>query len=271
MKKVKMNEKEEIYVINQPKHIIASLILMDTPYPLEKSVHESLFKLGKISDLIFIFSQQHFPVETASIRKDKFTTLYQGCAFMETGNSGLAEGVMKLLLYCQEVFDKHLGYNITLCSQLGNITDITTENIVKLQSSAIVKPVFKASRLSAEELYEFYKDSQKEKEVRSMDDFCMNIIFSKILGEEFTGTTDCRYCTWKSESPIMFFKNGVIKIILDKVSQDEYKNIVKTFTDPDIRYLFANLTELCGISNINYNIDDLEIGKINYDSNSIRI
>lgn len=267
MKKIKMNNKEEIYVINQPKHIITSIILMDTCYPLKDNVHEGLFKLGEISDLIFVFSPQNFPVETSSIKKEKFTTLYQGCAFMEIGEKGLSLGLMKLLLYCQEIFNKHLGYIVTMASCMGDIKQNTIDKIMTIQGSSMAKPIFEARRLNPNEMYEFYKNEKSIKEDISLLKFTglfgTDFINSMILGDEYKGYTDCRYCTWKSESSIMYFKNGVIKIFLDRFEEsDKMKEIVKTFTDPDIRYLFANLTKLCGLENINYNIDNLEIGKL---------
>lgn len=266
MKKISINNEGEIYVMSQPKHIIASIILMDTSYPLEKETHDAIFKLGEISDLIFIFSSRDFPVEISGIKKDKFTTLYKGCAFMEVGNYGISLGVMKMLSYCKEVFDKHLGYCISMSSLLGNIKDEDIDNIIKVQSSSIIKPIFKYSRLSSEEMYKFYAITEKEKDrkaikIFSMNNFGMDFFVERLLRDEYI-EQDCRYCTWKSDSSLMYFKNGVINTFLDRLKENDTYQIVKTFTDTDIRYLFTNLTKICGIDIVNYNIGELEIGKL---------
>lgn len=264
-KKVKMNEVEEIYVLNQPKHIVASIILMDTNYPLLEEVHNGLIKLGEISDLIFVFSSYHFPVEVSGIKRDKFTTLYSGCAFMEIDHSHLSRGILKLLLYCQEVFNKHLGYTVSLCSCLSEVNQKVVDNIVKVQGSSIVKPIFKARRLSPLEMYEFYKEDSHEKSGVFLSSFGVDYMMDKILGSEadiFSDKVrdDCRYCSWKSESPIMYFKSGIIKTFLGQA--EEMKEIIETFTNYDIRYLFTNLCKLCGIDNVDYFIGDLDVGKL---------
>lgn len=265
---MRKNNENGIYVINQPKHVVTSIILMDSSYPLTNKVHEILFKLGEISDLIFVFSSKVFPVETSGINEEKFTTLYQGCAFIDVREQGLSSGLIRLLRYCQEIFDKHLGYTISMCSSLEEsdiLEDDTLENILKVQASNVIKPIFSSRRLQPEELYEFYKKDRGSKKKYNLTKLFLPsdlLSYYTEIEKEFLEENDCRYCTWKSESPIMYFKSGVVRAILDKCTSTEGEIFVNTFTDPDIRYLFTNLTKFYGIESINHDIGNLEIGKL---------
>ena len=52
-----MKKVNEVYVIEQPKSSLVTVIVVDLPgdKPLPQSVHERLRKLREISDLFFIF------------------------------------------------------------------------------------------------------------------------------------------------------------------------------------------------------------------------
>lgn len=265
MKKLKMIESDEMYVLNQPRHTMVSLILMNSEYPLgiEGNV---IFKLSEISDLIFIFSPLHFPSEE-KIDRTKFTTLHQGCAFIKSGGE-LCKTVFKVLQYCQEVFNKHVGYTISLSSEIKFLGKDDIDKLVKINMSSLNKPIFESTRLSENELYEFYRIPEIPKTstiFSSLFGFSReseNSIVSYILWNEYLPEgNDCRYCTWGSSSSIMFFKNGVIKIFLD--NQENLKDILKTFTDPDIRYIFTNLVKILGIDTIDSNFQDLDVNKLN--------
>lgn len=259
-----MNTSDEMYVLKQPKHTLTSIVVMNSDYPISELSNTSLYRLSQVSDLIFVFSPLHFH-EESKINKVKFTTLHQGCAFIISGGE-LWKTIFKVLQYCQEIFNKHVGYTISNCSDLKYIDNNTVDNLVKVNMSSITKPIFSSERLTEHEMYEFYKVPEyKKSSVLSRffggtadidNSFASYILWGEFLPEE----NDCRYCTWKSESNIMYFKNGIMKIFLDQYN--EIKDILSTFTDPDIRYLFANLTVILGIDTINSNIEDLDINKI---------
>ena len=270
MKKEYINN-DIIRVLHQPKHTVCSVIVMNTGYPLPPEVHEGIFKLSEISDLVFIFSRRLFPVETSGISPEKLTTLYGGCAWTEyTYDSGSSIGmtILRALLYCQEIFDKHIGYTISQASDLKDLGKVC-ENLVKVNMSSIAKPIYKLRRLSPSELYEFYKVPDTRKNRGSFSGLCclgVENIKSIILGELFLPRDpDCRYCTWHSESKVMYFRNGTIKTILTMfLGDDKYKfvEILETFTDPDPRYIFSCIPQLLGIDNLDYNVEDLEIEKL---------
>ena len=83
---IKKPTKEEMYVVNQPRHLMISIILMDYDYyPLPDNIHTGLCKLSEISDIVFIFSDSHF--DNSKISKEKITTLYQACAFIDSSGN----------------------------------------------------------------------------------------------------------------------------------------------------------------------------------------
>ena len=111
--------KNEIYVLSQPQRSIISLIVVDSKLPLEQGEHEKLDKLRNFSDIFFIFSDDLFS-ETGKIEKNKFTSLYEACGYID-GNSELCEVCLKTILYCLEIFEHHVGFCIIRLSDLNNI------------------------------------------------------------------------------------------------------------------------------------------------------
>ena len=260
-------KKGELYVINQPKHLLLSIVLMDCEnYPLRKEIHDNLCKLSEISDIIFIFSDKYF--DNSEIHKDKLTSLYQGCAFIDSLDN-LPRTIFKALLYDKEIFSKHIGVTISRCQDLFSIKeDKLFNNIIKVNQSRISKPIFNIYRLSSDEIYKFY--STKEDIVTKYSRFNNSellrkvFILSSICDIEGNNEVDCRYCTWGSKSRVLYFRNITINLFLGHLlsKEDEFHSYIDTFTDKDIRYLFAGLVKKFGIECLNYNIEDLEIDKI---------
>ena len=68
---------DEMYVINQPKHSIVSLVVFNDN--ITEEIHKNLAKLNDISDIIFIFSR-----DQRRINKNKLTSLYNSCGWIES-------------------------------------------------------------------------------------------------------------------------------------------------------------------------------------------
>lgn len=51
-----MKKKNEIYVLKQPTKAIATIVVVDTEFPLNSSIQDNIDKLNKVSDIIFMFS-----------------------------------------------------------------------------------------------------------------------------------------------------------------------------------------------------------------------
>lgn len=267
---IKKPTKEEMYIVNQPRHLMISIILMDYDYyPLPDNIHTGLCKLSEISDIVFIFSDSHF--DNSKISKEKITTLYQACAFIDSSGN-LPRTIFKALQYDKEIFGKHIGITISRCQDLQESTPKLFENLEKINQSRIIKPVFKIRRLSSTELYNFYytpSEEKRKKKWKCIFDECLYFYHRHILKSVIFPWTrvdvpdpadyiDCRYCTWGSNSSVLYFRNTTIGIFLEKVD----KEFIDTFTDPDPRYLFAGLVKKNGIDCLDYNIEDLDIGKL---------
>ena len=68
-KKVTNMEKDEMYVVNQPRKSIVSLVLFDEN--ITDEIHENIIKLNEISDVIFIFSREYKRIDKVSIYWEK--------------------------------------------------------------------------------------------------------------------------------------------------------------------------------------------------------
>ena len=262
-------KKDEMYVVNQPKHLLLSVVLMDyEKYPLPDDIHNGLCELSEISDMIFIFSDNHF--DNSGIHKSKITSLYQGCAFIDSSGK-LPRTFFKALLYDKEIFSKHLGTSIIRCQDLSNCLDIKNklfENLIKVNQSKVNKPIFNIYRLSSNDIYNFYKDENDTKETHTyhstLNMFENSLLYLLSLKDYDKFEVDCRYCTWGSKSRVIYFRNTTINLFLEQMikSEEDFYKFIDTFTDKDIRFLFAGLSKKFGIGCINHNIEDLDIDKI---------
>ena len=228
--------KIEIYILQQPKHSIISIVLVDSVFPIPEPQHESLAKLLEFSDIFFVF-----PKGVKGIEKEKFTSLYEGCGWVEEG-SGLIETYLRAVLYSLEIFECHVGFCMSRLTDLK--TDIIDpQKIISLTGSSLVSPVFETRKLTSHEFYEIYKEANSG-------------IFKT------HSDTSNMYASYTSESPILYFKRSNLGTIIDFWRSSENNKYIKSFTLSDPRYFFASVCKFLGIGTLNSNIHDLDVGKL---------
>ena len=255
--------KGEVYVLNQPKHKLISILVVDEDLKDSVNIHNSIDRLVKISDVFFIFSDSFFP-DQVNINKEKFTSLYQACGFIDCPGFDIGTYLFKLFSYSKEIFNQHVGYVISLFSDLL-VNENFANHLLKLNSSAIMKPVFKLSRLNSNDLREIYYKKRDEVKKESLIDVIKNLFKDvnpeKVRDDEIKGNDDFgKYCCYGTYSNMMFFRNGTINIFLNYYEDPEIKRYVETFSFKyDPKFLLASMTKRFGIDNLNYNIEDIEV------------
>lgn len=250
-------KKDEVYVLNQPKHLILSIIVVDTKFPLSQKTHENLSKLLEISDIGLVFSDKYFP-EQLKIDKRKFSSLYQSCFFIDSEyNVGLT--VMKSLLYGRAIFDNHIGYTISMLSDLENLVPDDLDKLLKITGSSIAKPVFKIRRLDTNEFFEIYnKDDKKEKSPTKISLY--RKILERLRGNELQNDERRMYSIWHSNSKFMHFKSSVVGLICEEYClNDKNLEVINTFDEADPRYLFSSLIKMMGIDILNLDLKDVSL------------
>lgn len=264
--KKKENNSKGVFVVNQPKHLIATIIVIDGILPLPESIHKVLCKLSEKTDIMFIFKSPSFN----KVHKDKFASLYQGCSWIDSTNELVSISLFNILLYCISIFNKHLGYLIISSESFldeKTFSDKFFNNLEQVTESTITKPIYKIRRLSSNELYRFYSKSTDElnkEEIESLQNSSFSLfkfLFPNIESN-IDKVVDCRHCTWTSDSSALFLKMKIVENIVIKCSTEGFKEYIKTFTDNDSRYFIVNLIKLMGIENIDYNLEDLDIKKL---------
>lgn len=230
---------DEVYVVNQPKHSLISVVLVDRlNYPVRDITHNRLFKLSEISDLFIVFK------DARGIDPDKFAKLYTACAWIvKDVVKTEVETFLKALEYSMVIFDSHAGY---LTFELDCLPDMSNMKLEEIVASGINWPIFEAKRLSANEMHDIYE----VEEDRSL--------FQKLFN-----TDDGRreYTTWKMTSYVAFFRPWLIPRFMD-LSED----YIRSFTWGDIKYFMASACEYLGVNRIDSDIYDLDINKIRNDS-----
>lgn len=238
-------DKDEVFVLNQPCHTIFSLVVVDSVFPISSDVHDALGKLAEVSDLVFVFSDNF----GGSINRMKFSSLYNACAWLDSGDS-ISDSLFKVLQYDLEVFEgQHISYLVYNSSDLTYIGNEFIDQIQKINMMSISKPIFKSRRLSSEEYYEIYKLGNNEKSK-------LRIFESK---KEKKSDISNMYCSYTSDSSVLFFKRGTIDLFVKFWCDPETKAYIGTFQKWDCRYLFASLTKRLGIDTFDCNIEELKI------------
>ena len=261
-----MNNKNAVYVLNQPKHMILTVINVSDIYPKSEDIHETIDKLQEISDIMFVFREDC----EKYINPKKFASLYQACGFIISGGN-LDKTVLESLYYSKEIFSKHSTYLLTNESGMSNIGDLNKllNNIVQLNMSIIQRPVFKIYRMSDEQLYEYYKISDSSKFTRVIDtnDFwyfrLWNLVkytFSK-KEPEFLNM----FTTHNTDSGFIFIRAATIGSFLDKYGAGDsgIMNFVDSFqTNLYPGAMFASYFRQQGIQILNEDIENLKINDI---------
>lgn len=228
--------KDEIYILHQPKHSVISIVLVDSEFPIPEPQHESLAKLLGFSDIFFVF-----PKNVNGIKKEKFTSLYEGCGWVEEG-IGLPKTYLQTILYILEIFECHIGFCISRLSDLK--TDIIDpQKIISLTGSSLRSPVFKTRKLTSSEFYDIYKETNS------------GIFKTK-------SDSSNMYASYTSESPILYFKRSNLGTIVDFWRSIEDNKYINSFTLKDPRYFFASVCKFLGIDIIDSDIHNLDIGKL---------
>lgn len=238
-----------MYVQEQPKHSIVSILVMDPNGVLSEENHQALDKLGKFSDLIFIFLGE------GSINQRKFTSLYHGTAWTSIGDEGenLAVTQFKVLQYCKEVFNTHQVY------LLGNALDqkeedINEDQVQLIAMSTIIKPIYKAHRLTAEETRNIYWKTGTNNDKPSK----IKLFWSALISRKDDNDSCNMYYTWNTSSPLIFLRSSTIELFL-KILKKDY---LQTFSSNNFSCSIISGLKKLGIDNLDSDLKNVDYGNL---------
>lgn len=217
--------KNAVYVLKQPGHVILSLVVIGMDHPKSTKFLETIDELSSVSDVLFIFSDR---VGIGDIDLRKFSSLYGACGFIH-GTKEIGETLFQVLEYSKHIFQRHVGYVVMNDWNIPEIEDVPKlcEQLQTWTMSTITSPIFQIRRLDPTELYRLYRLPKKP--------------WWKIQPEE---DNIGMYMTHTSPSPVLFFKN----LIRDKWLEEDRENYLKTFTENDVRSVLASLVKDLGIN-----------------------
>lgn len=273
---IKIN-KGEVYVVNQPKHRLISIVLVDTnTFPLVSRIHNSIDKLVEISDVFFIFSDFHYKSQTL-LDKTKITSLYQACAFIDCDGKDLGNCLFKVFNYAKEIFNTHTGYLIVDLNKLDmkSGSESLNRKLLEINGSSIMKPVFKIRRLESDELYKIYGREREESETKdtitkrgliaTIVKIYQECTPEKVKEDELYsdvnfGINSC----YTTNSALMYFRNGTINIFLTYYKNQKWKDYVSSFSYSSncYSYLLPSLVKKLELDNLDQNIETLEFNMI---------
>jgi hypothetical protein len=241
MKKVKTNE---VYVVNQPKHAIMTFMFIDPKEELLYSCHELILKFSENTDVIFIFKNIN------GIDPDAFAKVYGGCSWI-VSDKNLTKTFIKTLTYAIIIFKDPVGFlTFDIADyRLNCYYSVNSMEISKLEqvaASSISWPIFEASHLSGDEMYEIYSRNNKSED-------------NNFISFPWTKPVEKRreYTTWKMTSFTAFFRPSLFEKL--NTLSDDY---IESFTWNNIKYFLASACEYLGMKRINYDIFSLNVNKL---------
>jgi len=237
-----------MYVVNQPRKSIVSLVLFDEN--ITDEIHSNINKLNEISDIIFIFSRDYKKID-----KNKLTSLYSGCAWIESYDN-LGFTYFKVLNYCIHIFRVHNSFLLmNLCNLVG-IDDKFFNNIKSVNSSSIIKPIFKLRQLTADD----YKRIYTKKEINGFSFLDKIRRFFGINNELEEDNKDNMFCSYTSDSVALVYFRPIIMKMIEFNNENVYSELFDSVLD--CRYLFASMTKYLNLDIIDCSIENLAIGKL---------
>lgn len=234
--------KDEIFILHQPKYAVFSVVSVNSSFPLSQKQHLEVDKLREFSDIFFIFSDKDFP-ESSKVDKNKFTSLYEGCGWIDCGEN-LCETFLKTLQYSLEIFEKHVGFCIINLSDLENTNvEKYSGKVITMTASTSSSPVLKIDRLDSEEFYNIYTKKNTG-------------LFKK------SNPLENMYCSYKSTTNIVYFKRSIAGLLINFWKSSENNKYIKSFEQNDLRYFIASVFKFLTISTLDSDISDLDIGTL---------
>ena len=237
-------KKDEVYVINQPKHAIMSLVFVDPESKRQynsnfmQENHNRILELAENTDVMFIFKSM------GGIDPDVFSKVYGASAWI-VSDKNLARTYIKAITYSIVIFKKLVGF-LTVDNS-DELSRLSIAQLSKIAGSGINWPIFEATHLDSEEMFEIYKKEGSSKPW----------LFSK------DDKPEREYTTWKMISRSAFFRPSLFEK-LDTLS-DEY---VDSFTWNHIKYFLASACEYLGIKRINQDLFSLDVNRLSYYADS---
>lgn len=204
-------------VIKQPEKAIVSLVVIDS-LP-DENIHNKLDELKKISDLIFIF-------KGVDINPDKFTSLYQGCGYLDHEKESIVKTMKFAMEYCLEIFKSHATFLICPELELLKYKEIDFLALQNISISGLNLPIMIDRRLSSEEFKKIYSPKYGW--------------FGNIIDNEYG-----KYSSYTNISPLIMLRPKMIKTILDLS-----EGILETFLNSTSHWI-ASIIERNGIEHIN--------------------
>ena len=243
MNKIKTNE---VYVVNQPKHAIMTLIFIDPQKEITNDRHDLLLRYTENTDVMFIFKN------IKGINPDAFTKVYSGCSWI-VSDKILTRTFIKAITYSIIIFKEVVGFLTFDLSDFrvrwpnngdGDLLDIP--KLRQIASSTISCPIFEASHLDSSEMREIYSTEGKY-----VDTGKLNFPWKRPIEKRR------EYTTWKKTSFTAFFRPSLFEKF--NTLSDDY---IDSFTWDNIKYFLASSCEYLGIKRLGYEVFNLNVNRL---------
>ncbi len=222
-----------MYVVNQPKKSILSVIIIDRESldkPLEKEIHSGIDEVSEMSDVVFIFPSG----SETKVDCEKFTNLYSGCAWIV---GDWEDALLEVLEYSYEIFSKHVGY---ILLDLSSVPEYPIDTVINITLSDSRSVIFKIERKTPEQLFDYYKVIREIPEKKLWE------IWKQ---PKKNTTTNNFYTLWGTDSKFIYLRPQHITQYLEK------RKLVDTFDS--YRDFFASITKNLEIQHLDRNIEEV--------------
>jgi len=260
--------KNAVYVLEQPKHSIVSIVLVNSEkLPLSPICHKNIDLLREFSDIFFVFSDKF---NNREVNIPKFSNLYGACSYLCGDSTRIGFPIFTAISYCSNVFEKHYAYMITDTDKLGKVDKLEDKKklLQEIALSGNDSPIFKIDRLGPEELgsiylTESYADEEDNSEKDNVGIISSLLNFWKKRRKNKEADNIRLWSTHNSSSPILYIKSGTIKNLLNDYETEWFKDYLSSFVEEDLTYIFASYIKKLGLKNIDQSILEINIKGFN--------
>lgn len=246
-----MVKKNVMFVTNNPKHVILSVVIINKEFPLSDKEHEAIDNLNEVSDVVFLFT------DTTNINPTKFSMLYNASGYVVSDNN-VTSTFCYLVDYVKTIWNKHEKVVVIsrFRDQLGELTKQYVSKFQAVYSLGFQDSIFLKDRLTAEDCFDIYKKDNNDEDDRAEESGWKIKLFGSKKNEDVEDI-DKAYTTHFANS-IVFINSDLLRAIINVFDED--KRFVQSFDSyEDPLPFLASLTEYKNTKVMNSVVGELNV------------
>ena len=237
--------KEIMYVLEQPTHTIATIIVIRGDEDVNEEFYDFIERTRRVSDIFLIFGDN-----MKEVNYKKFSSLFGANGFVY-GGSNTVRSLVFTLTYLREVMiNKHLSFLVCSSQDLVDGVPDISDKLENINASSLASIICKTTRLPVVDLRKIYKREP------GPDKKWWEIWKKDPSRDSELDTTDM-YSRYSLTGRFCFLRVGHV-IDLLKLSDD----YIDSFSKNRIDLFIGSYAKMSGLRVLDEDIQSMEVGKL---------